>query len=206
MLRKSFYSLARVLIFSLVGLNGCGVKEMTPDTIAEAPQETAAALLFSQAMQAAEAGYPEQAIKGLKQVIALSPHLSAPHNNVGILYKRKGLLDPAIAAYQEAIRLRPDYAEAHNNLALAYREKGLLDAAERSYQEALRHRSDMAQAHYNLAVLYDLYLNEPSKAIDHYRRYLSLADSRQREVELWISILQRRLQGESQEESNESRQ
>ena len=162
----------------------------------EVSKESEATVLFREAMQSAEAGQLDRASEGLKRVITVSPDLSVPHNNLGVLYKRRGLLDQAIMEYKEAIRIKPSYAEAHNNLALAYREKGLLKKAEQSYQEALRQRSDLPQANYNLAVLYDLYLNEPRKAIDHYRRYLKKADRGQREVQTWISILQRKLREE----------
>jgi Flp pilus assembly protein TadD len=117
-----------------------------------------------------------------------------PHNNLGILYKRKGLLEKAIEEYKEALRLKPDYAEAHNNLGMAYREKGLFKEAERAYREAIRLKSDLGEAHFNLGILYDLYLNRPGEAIQHYKDYLRLGGQKRQEVELWISVLQQKLQ------------
>ena len=150
-------------------------------------------LLFERAIQSLEVGREDQALEGLQQVISLSPQLSVPHNNLGILYKRKGLLDKAIEEYKEAIRLKADYAEAYNNLGIAYREKGLFKEAELAYREALRLRSDLAEAHYNLGVLYELYLNRPKEAIEHYRDYLRRGGQNKKEVELWISALEQKL-------------
>ena len=150
-------------------------------------------LLFEQAIHSLEVGREDQALEGLKQVVSLSPQLSVPHNNLGIIYKRKGLLDKAIEEYKEAIRLKADYAEAYNNLGIAYREKGLFKQAELAYREALRLKSDLAEAHYNLGVLYELYLNRPKEAIGHYRDYLRRGGQNKKEVELWISALEQKL-------------
>lgn len=139
-------------------------------------------------------GQEDQALKDLETLISLNSGFSAPHNNLGILYKRKGLLDMAIREYQEAIRLKPDYAEAHHNLGIAYREKGLFKEAERAYLEAVRLRPDLAEAHFNLGILYELYLNRPEEAIRHYKEYQKLDGLKEHEVDLWILALEQRLQ------------
>ncbi len=153
-----------------------------------------AAMLFERAVQSLELGQQDKAMDELRQVVSLAPHLSVPHNNLGILYKKKGLLDKAIEEYKQAIRLKPDYAETHNNLGIAYREKGKFKEAEMAYREALRLKSDLVEAHYNLGVLYELYLNRPTEAIQHYKDYLHLGGQKKQEVELWISVLQQKLQ------------
>jgi Flp pilus assembly protein TadD len=200
-----------------IGLNGCGTpgkarqsdpresvkiegrNEMQtetnpPGTRINSSNNDQATLLFERAVQSLELGQPDKAMDDLRQVVSLAPHLSVPHNNLGILYKRKGLLEKAIEEYQEALRLKPDYAEAHNNLGMAYREKGLFKEAERAYREAIRLKSDLGEAHFNLGVLYDLYLNRPGEAIQHYKDYLRLGGQKRQEVELWISVLQQKLQ------------
>ncbi len=153
-----------------------------------------AAVLFDRAIQSLELGQQDKAMDELRQVVSLAPNLSVPHNNLGILYKRKGLLDKAIEEYKQALRLKPDYTEAYNNLGIAYREKGMFKEAETAYHEALRLKSDLVEAHYNLGVLYELYLNRPTEAIQHYKDYLRLGGPKTQEVELWISVLQQKLQ------------
>lgn len=153
-----------------------------------------AATLFERAVQSLELGQEDKAIDELQQVAALQPNLSVPHNNLGILYKRKGLLDKAIEEYKKAIQLKPDYAEAYNNLGMAYREKGLFKEAEMAYRDALRLKSDLVETHYNLGILYELYFNRPTEAIQHYKDYLRLGGPKKQEVELWISVLQQKLQ------------
>lgn len=148
--------------------------------------------LYQRALQAAQVGRTERAIEEFKHVSALFPNVSSPYNNLGILYQKEGRLDEAIEAYRRAISLRPEAAEAHYNLGLAYRKKGLFREAEREYQEAIRRQPDFSEAHYNLGILYDLYLDQPDKAGYHYRQYLRSGGQKRQEVELWISILEKR--------------
>lgn len=120
------------------------------------------------------------------------PHVSVFHNNLGVVDKRLGLLDEAVASYREAITIQPAYPEAHYNLAIALREQGQFRQAEEAYQHAIEGAPDFRDAHYNLAVLYDLYLNEPEKAIEHYQTYLASAGEGKEEVTIWIAALKKR--------------
>jgi tetratricopeptide (TPR) repeat protein len=120
------------------------------------------------------------------------PHVSVFHNNLGVADKRLGLLDEAVASYRQAIAIQPVYPEAYYNLAIALREQGEFREAEEAYRHAIEGAPDFRDAHYNLAVLYDLYLNEPEKAIEHYQTYLGSGGEGRDEVTIWITALQKR--------------
>jgi tetratricopeptide (TPR) repeat protein len=120
------------------------------------------------------------------------PHVSVIHNNLGVAYKRLGLIPEAEASYRQAIQIHPSYAEAYYNLAIALRERGEFGKAEGAYQEAISKDPLFRDAHYNLGVLYDLYLNEPAKAIGHYQVYLESGGDGQEEMAIWIAALQKR--------------
>jgi tetratricopeptide (TPR) repeat protein len=122
------------------------------------------------------------------------PHVSVFHNNLGVVYKRLGLLPDAVAAYQQAIKIQPRYPEAYYNLGLALREQGEFRRAEDAYRRAIDAAPDFRDANYNLAVLYDLYLNEPEKAIRHYETYLASGGEGRDEVTIWIAALQKRVE------------
>jgi len=124
---------------------------------------------------------------------AAYPRVSVFHNNLGVVDKRLGLLDEAVAAYREAIAIQPAYPEAHYNLAIVLREQGHFREAEEAYRHAIEAAPDFRDAHYNLAVLYDLYLNEPEKAIEHYQTYLASGGEGKEEVAIWIAALQKRV-------------
>jgi tetratricopeptide (TPR) repeat protein len=122
------------------------------------------------------------------------PHVSVFHNNLGVVYKRLGLLPEAVAAYQQAIKIQPQYPEAYYNLGIALREQGEFRQAEDAYRRAINSTPDFLDANYNLAVLYDLYLNEPDKAIERYQTYLAAGGEGRDEVSIWITALQKRVE------------
>lgn len=53
-------------------------------------------------------------------VVKKSPNKARGHNNLGIAYSSRGLIDRAVEHYLIAIKLNPDYPEAHYNLGITY--------------------------------------------------------------------------------------
>lgn len=121
------------------------------------------------------------------------PRISIFHVNLGVTYKRLGLLPDAITSYQRALELERGNAEVYYDLAIALREQGEFLKAEQAYKTALTLSPGFRDAHYNLAVLYDLYLDEPEEAVQHYRRFLDLGGGDPEEIEIWITALQKRM-------------
>lgn len=63
------------------------------------------------------------------------------HNNLGVAYFKKGMIDKAIEEYNTALlkasEIHYRYRQAHCNLGIAYEKKGMYDAAIREYENAL---------------------------------------------------------------------
>jgi len=126
------------------------------------------------------------------------PGVSVFHLNLGVAYKRLGRLEDAMHAYRQAISIAQrnpggGYAEAYYNLAIVLREQGRFKDAETAYLRAITIDPDFQDAYFNLAVLYDLYLNEPAKAIHHYRKHIALRQGTDEEIDIWIAALEKRL-------------
>jgi tetratricopeptide (TPR) repeat protein len=148
---------------------------------------------FKKGVQLLENGRTEEArllFEGLRDIY---PRMSIFHVNLGVTYKRLGLLPEAISSYQRALEIERGDAEIHYNLAIALREQGEFRKSEEAYKTALAISPDFMDAHYNLAVLYDLYLNEPAEAIRHYQRFLELGGGDPKEIQIWITALQKRM-------------
>lgn len=160
---------------------------------AEAQKLDQVLLRFQKGTSLVENGKLKEARAAFESLRTSYPHVSVFHNNLGVVYKRLGLLSEAVAAYQQAIKIQPQYPEAYYNLGLALREQGEFRQAEDAYRRALNAAPDFRDADYNLAVLYDLYLNEPDKAIEHYQTYLASGGEGQEEVAIWIAALQKRV-------------
>ncbi|HWR58172.1 MAG TPA: tetratricopeptide repeat protein, partial [Thermodesulfovibrionales bacterium] len=108
-----------------------------------------------------------------QDTVRKSPDGALPHNNLGVAYRDKGMIDKAVEQYQIALRIKPDYVEAHNNLGVVYRDKGMIDKAIDQYQIALRLRPDYPDAYNNLGAAYrDKGMID--KAIEQYQAALEL--------------------------------
>lgn len=156
---------------------------------------------YQQGLSYFEQGQLENAQRVFESLVRSNANRVELHNALGVLFKRRGMLDKAIAEYTMAISLseapsappavRVASPELHNNLAIAYREHGEFKKAEETYRRAITLDPKFATAYYNLGVLYDLYLNQPSDALRNYREYEKLAGQNQT-VDVWIADLEQR--------------
>ncbi|HKW38891.1 MAG TPA: tetratricopeptide repeat protein [Burkholderiales bacterium] len=188
------------------GLAGCQTPVRAPDKAPAsvpkpvkakpAPVEPAVSAesreLYRQALAALGTGRYAEAERGLLAVSRREPRLAGPHANLGILYGRTGRPAQAFASLQEAVRLNPGRAAYYNELGVISRREGKFEDAGRYYAKALDLDPDYAYAHLNIGILYDLYLQDSEKAVQHYRRYQELTPGEAGTVTKWIADLQQR--------------
>ncbi|CAG9184158.1 tetratricopeptide repeat protein [Cupriavidus pinatubonensis] len=88
---------------------------------------------FERAWAMAQAGREDQAIQAFAEMAQDFPELPEPHNNLALLYAKRGDLKRAEAELLLATEVKPDFAIGYTNLGDVYRR-----LAEQSYAEALR--------------------------------------------------------------------
>jgi len=159
---------------------------------AEPPVNAESRQMYQQALAALGAGRYSEAERALLAVIRREPELAGPRANLGILYARTGHPAQAVESLKEAIRLNPDRAAYYNELGMVSRREGRFDEARRYYVKALDLDPGYAYAHLNIGILYDLYLQDTAKAMQHYQRYRELAPGEAGTVTKWIADLQQR--------------
>jgi tetratricopeptide (TPR) repeat protein len=159
---------------------------------AEPPVNAESRQMYEQALTALGAGRYPEAERTLLAVIRREPELAGPRANLGILYARTGHPAQAFESLQQAIRLNPDRAVYYNELGMVSRREGRFDEARSYYAKALDLDPSYAYAHLNIGILYDLYLQDTAKAMQHYQRYRELMPSEAGTVTKWIADLQQR--------------
>ncbi len=165
----------------------------TPPAVSGTPPPVPerAAAQFADAVASMKAGRATDAELDFKQLTVAYPDFAGPNVNLGLLYLRGGRLGEAEAAFQKALELAPNDAVAADELGIVERRLGKFAAAEAAYQRAIAADSAYAAAHLNLGVLYDLYLDQPKKALDQYERYLALAGEN-KQVSGWLVEVRKR--------------
>jgi len=152
-----------------------------------------ASALFNDAVRAMQSEQWSRAETLLQRVISQYPELSGPYLNLGIVYRHLNQIDKAEAAFAKAVQVNSLNIDALNQLAIIKREQGDFKAAETFYLSALAVWPKHASTHKNLGILYDLYMGELNKALDHFEVYQYLQPEPDRLVAGWIIDLQRRV-------------
>jgi tetratricopeptide (TPR) repeat protein len=80
----------------------------------------------------------------------------------------------AIAHYEQALSINEYNAKAANRLGKLMRQQGQFNQAHDLYTQAIHAQPSIAQSYRNRAVLFDLYLNNKTKALQDYERYEAL--------------------------------
>jgi tetratricopeptide (TPR) repeat protein len=106
-----------------------------------------------------------------EDVVKKSPEKERGHNNLGLAYESRELLEKAIKEYKIAIKLNPYFPNAHYNLAGAYISQGAHSKAIRHYEIASNDPYFRLTAYNNLGNIYSMQ-GLLDKAIKQYKRAL----------------------------------
>lgn len=170
------------------------VKVANPYLQSQVPVPEAVLARMAEAKTAKESGELVRVLEILDGVSTEYPNLSGPYLNAAIVH---GLLEQPQEAEQKlrkAISVNPKNVFAYNQLAVLQTENGQFKDAEKSYQAALAIWPSYADAHRNLGILYDLYLNQPAKALNHFRTAKAQAEDEDKQLNNWIVEVERRVQ------------
>jgi len=96
------------------------------------------------------------------------------HNNLGLVFDRRGLHDEAGRYYRKSIEINPHFSEAYNNLGVVLEARRRLGEAVGYYEKALEINPDYAEAHSNLGSVFAK-LGQIEKAVSHLERTLEIS-------------------------------
>jgi Flp pilus assembly protein TadD len=125
-----------------------------PEVVPPAVEPAAAAPpdLMAQALYHHRAGDFESALVAYRALIQQNELNAAAHNNLGLLYQQKDLLEDAAAAFRRAIIIDARYGLAHNNYGVTLLRQGRPDAAAAQFRTVLELEPRNVDALVNLAL------------------------------------------------------
>lgn len=147
---------------------------------------------FAEAISAMKAGKLKKAQTILISLINERPDFSTAHLNLGIIFLKNNSLVEAENSFQQALKTEPENIYALNQLGILYRQQGNFTDSKSAYEKAININSEYAFAYLNLGILYDLYLYDFPMAIEQYKKYLDIADDKDKKISKWIIDLERR--------------
>ncbi len=132
------------------------------------------------------------ALQELQALADSYPRLSGISLDLALVYRQLGDAEQAGPWFQRSITDNPGNIGAYNEYGIFLREQGQFAEAEAIYLLALARWEASADTHRNIGILYDLYLGDPQKALQHYHRYQVLTGATDSEVTGWIVDLEGR--------------
>ena len=120
------------------------------------------------------------------------PSISIEPDNLGIAYSRLDKPAQAENNFLKSLSINPDHPVANNEFALFKRKRGQFQEARVLFERAVESYPEYLPARKNLGILCDLYLNDASCALDHYRIYHK-ANPSDEEVKIWITSLEKKM-------------
>lgn len=170
-----------------------GASDVNPYLAEEIKVPGPAMAAFTRAVTAMKNQQWSRAEVILQELTSSNSDLSGPFLNLGIVYRQSKKIDRAEQAFEQAILVNPLNIEAHNQLGLLKREAGDFQAAEQHYLAAIKVWPKHANSHKNIGILYDLYMGQSEKALQHFEIFQYLQAEPDRQMAGWIIDLQRRM-------------
>lgn len=131
----------------------------------------------------AEQGKLDEAVRLYQRVLVLDPDNSEAYRRMGDLYHQQRNYKASIAAHRKAVSLNPFNAGAYANLGGNFLLERRYKEALESSRRALDLNPDLVEPYYTLGVSHSK-LDQPQAALEAYKRFLGLAEGKDRYREL----------------------
>lgn len=117
---------------------------------------------------------------------------SSIYLNLAITYNKLNDIDNAKKNFEKAIELKPNNYYAWQQLGVIERKLGNFKNSENSYIKALEIEPSDYISHINIGILYDLYLGDTKKAMQHFESAKESSKEAEKIVTPWLKELKRR--------------
>lgn len=173
----------------LLGLNACSQTSNEPSLAQQKSSEQAIAV-YRDAIVALNNNELEKAEALFKQMTHIDQDMAGPWANLALIKLKQEDYTAAKQYVGTALSKNPNMAQALNLSGTIELKQGKIKQAQKSFEEALRHKPNYALAHYNLALLNDIYLQDISVAVKHYKLYLTHTSKKDKQTQDWLESLE----------------
>lgn len=149
-------------------------------------------LLFIEAKRAFKSSNYKKAKQKLTVITGNDETLSGPWVLLGKIANQQKDFKGAEEYFRKAITVNAKNINAYIELASLQRHLGEFKVAQNTLELALNLWPDFPEAHLNLAILYDLYLNKPVMAQQHYEAYIFLNKGKNLDAKEWFTEVKSR--------------
>jgi tetratricopeptide (TPR) repeat protein len=185
-----------LVILFMAGCSSVKTQDATPATPTDgkvaAAAPSAAELeieLYTQALRYISQNQLDEAESALRGITEKRPELAGPWANLGLIKIKQNQFDKAEEHLNKALQRNPKLAQAYNLLGFIESKRTHISKAKDLYEKAIANKDDYALAHYNVALIYDIYLRDIPKAVEHYKRYLELTNFEDKRTADWLKEL-----------------
>lgn len=126
---------------------------------------------------------PPKALDYCRRAAEIEPNNLQHYIAYGAALVQAKQFENAVSLFRKVLPVAPDNYTAHANLATALFELKRYAEAKTEYEWLTQKKPDLAVAYYFLAITHDQ-LGEYAEALDTYRKFLSLADTKQNGLEI----------------------
>ncbi|MDH5445569.1 MAG: tetratricopeptide repeat protein [Gammaproteobacteria bacterium] len=177
-------------------LTGCATQETQPDKVSaqdidKALKQTSEADIakYKEILALINEGKLDKAEAALKDFADDQQALAGPWANLALISIKRNKLEEAEQRLQKALARNPEMPQALNMMGFIEKQKGNIVKARDYYLRAIEIKDNYALAHYNLALVYDIYIQDIPKAINHYQKYLALTKYKDKKTVQWLDQL-----------------
>lgn len=123
------------------------------------------------------------------QMTEHQPNIAGSWANLALIKIKKSDFFQANTYIRIALEKNPNMPQALNLSGYLAQKKGEINVAKSFYMQAISNKPDYSLAHYNLALIYDTYLQNITKAIEHYQLYLAYNTQKDETTQSWLEGL-----------------
>ena len=187
-----YYIKALLSIVLLMAITACSNQTTTTKTAAN-KQSTESSVQELQLYKSAIIALNNNELDKAEQLfITMSerqPNIAGSWANLALISIKRTDLSQADVYVKTALTKNPNMPQALNLSGYLAQKKGEINKAKSYYLKAISHKPDYALAHYNVALLFDIYLQDIAKAIEHYQFYLAYSEQKDENTENWLDGL-----------------